>query len=182
MKIVFLDRDGVINRFPGKGMYVTRVEDFHFLPQTLDAVKRLTEAGCEIHVVSNQGCVSRGLIADEVLMEMTQKMTDQIKRHGGHIQKIHYCKHQTSDNCECRKPKIKLFRDVLHGRNIDLREVYFVGDSAEDMKAGKDLGCRTVLVLSGRNAAEDVAGLPDQPEIVLKDLGEAAEWILQKRS
>ena len=182
MKIVFLDRDGVINRFPGKGEYVVREESFHFLPRVFEALKRLTEASCEIHVVSNQGCVSRGLISEATLGRMTEKMLSEISRHGGKIQKVHYCKHQTSDHCDCRKPKIKLFLDAIAGRPVDMKEVYFVGDSAEDMEAAKNLGCRRVLVFSGRTTPEDLAALPVQPEVAKEDLWEGAEWILQKKS
>lgn len=182
MSIVFLDRDGVINRFPGKGLYVTRPEDFHLFPRAVEAIARLTKASCEIYVVSNQGCVSRGLITEKTLSEMTETMMNQIRAAGGGIRKVYYCPHQTSDHCECKKPKLKLFREALAGRTVDMKRVYFVGDSAEDMEAAKNLGCRGVLVLSGRTTLEDVPGFEPKPETVKKDLGEAVEWILQKRS
>ncbi len=182
MKIVFLDRDGVINRFPGKGLYVTRQEDFQFLPRAFEAVRLLTEAGCEIFVISNQGCVSRGLITEKALGLMTSGMIEEIQKHGGKIKKVYYCPHQKSDNCDCKKPKIKLFQEALEGRTPDMKEVYFVGDSIEDMEAGAALGCRTALVLSGRTAPEDVASFPVKTGTVKKDIWEAAEWILREKS
>ncbi len=182
MKLVFLDRDGVINRFPGKGQYVTRDEDFFFLPRAVDAVRALTQAGCEIHVVSNQGCVSRGLVTLEALEAMTSRMLREIEAAGGRIRKVHYCVHQKSDNCDCKKPKLKLFKEAIAGRILDLKNVYYVGDSPEDLEAGRDLGCRMVLALSGRTTREDVPALLVQPEAVKDDLWEAAQWILEKKS
>ena len=182
MRIIFLDRDGVINRFPGKGLYVTRPEDFQLLPRAAQAIARLTKAGCEIYVVSNQGCVSRGLITEKILAQMTETMMSEIRAAGGQIQKVYYCPHQTSDHCECKKPKLKFFREVIAGRAVDMKNVYFVGDSAEDMEAAKGLGCRGVLVLSGRTTDIDAPGFEPKPETIQKDLWEAVEWILQKRS
>lgn len=182
MKIVFLDRDGVINRFPGKGLYVTRQEDFHFLPRALDAIRLLTQAGCEIYVVSNQGCVSRRLITEKALAQMTGNMMEAVRQHGGRIDKVFYCVHQKTDLCECKKPKLKLFYEAFAGRQPDLNDVFFAGDSEEDIQAGKALGCRTVLVLSGRTTPEDLPGFPLKPDAVKIDLWEAAEWMLQKKS
>ncbi len=179
MKIVFLDRDGVINRFPGKGVYVTRQEDFQFLPRAVDAIRRLKEAGCEVYVVSNQGCVSRGLITEKKLAEMTGRMMEEIRRHGGDISRVLYCPHQKSDNCDCKKPKVKLFLEAIAGRNPDMSDVYFAGDSEEDIQAGKNLGCRTILVLSGRTTAEELGSFPLKADAVKKDLWEAVEWILR---
>ena len=177
-----MDRDGVINRFPGKGLYVTRLDDFAFLPGALEALKKLKDAGCEVHVVSNQGCVSRGLLTEKALATMTGIMLEQVRRHGGDIRQVHYCLHQKTDHCECKKPKVRLFREAMEGRLFDLKEVYFVGDSQEDVEAGENLGCRTVLVLSGRTTSEDLPEFPYKPDAVKKDLGEAVGWILQEKS
>ncbi len=179
--IVFLDRDGVINAFPGKGQYVTRQENFQFLPRALEAVRLLTEADCEIYVISNQGCVSRGLITEKALGEMTERMLEEIRAHGGNIQKVYYCFHQKLDNCECKKPKIKLFLEVLGNRKPDMKQVFFVGDSEEDLGAAKNLGCQGILVLSGKTTAEDLSNFPLTPDVVRNDLYEAAQWIIQKK-
>lgn len=182
MKLVFLDRDGVINRFPGKGLYVTEQSQFEFLPRSLDAIRELTQAGCELRIVSNQGCVSRGLLTKEALDRMTASMLADIEKSGGRIRQVHYCLHQKADNCDCKKPKTRMFREAIGGRALDMKEVFFVGDSLEDVEAGRDLGCRMALVLSGRTSEEDLPGFPAKPETVQKDLWEASRWILQKKS
>lgn len=182
MSVVFLDRDGVINRFPGKGLYVTRWEDFHFLPRAIEAVRLLNRAGLEPMVVSNQGCVSRGLITMAGLEELTARMLKEVEAGGGKISGVFYCVHQTSDRCDCKKPKTKLFRDALKGRDVDPKTVFFIGDSEEDMEAGINFGCRTILVLSGRATREQAEIFQARPGVVKNDLWEAANWITQKKS
>ncbi|MGH7198652.1 MAG: D-glycero-alpha-D-manno-heptose-1,7-bisphosphate 7-phosphatase [Candidatus Omnitrophota bacterium] len=179
-KILFLDRDGVINRFPGMGFYVTRQKDFHFLPNALRALGFLTRAGYELNVISNQGCVARKLITRAGLDRLTQRMKRIVEKKGGRL-RVFYCTHQQSDDCACKKPKTKLFKKAIRGRKIDLRAAYFIGDSEEDVMAGKGLGCKTVLVLSGRNKRRDVGKFSVKPDFIKKDLWEAARWIIRKK-
>ncbi len=179
MRFAFLDRDGVINRFPGKGRYVTSLADFKIFPRALGAIKKLTRAGYELVVISNQGCVSRGLLTKKTLNQMTRQMLQRIRRVGGRIRKVYYCTHQTTDCCECKKPKTALLKKAMRGRRPDRSKLYFIGDSEEDILAGKNFGCRTVLVLSGRLKKKDVAALRIKPDVIKKDLKEAAEWLLK---
>ncbi len=178
---MFLDRDGVINAFPGKGLYVIRPEAFRLIPEAVEGIRLLTEAGYELHVVSNQGCVSRGLITPKELEDLTGGMLKDIAAAGGRIAGVHYCMHQTSDGCDCRKPKTALFIRALNGRRVDPERVAFIGDSEEDMLAGHSLGCRKVLVLSGRLKKSDVQNLPVKPDAVKRDLLEAAKWLLAEK-
>jgi D-glycero-D-manno-heptose 1,7-bisphosphate phosphatase len=180
--VVFLDRDGVINEFPGKGLYVTTQEAFRFLPRALEAIRLLTAADLDLFVISNQGCVSRGLLSKADLDRMTERMVEAVRGAGGRLAGVFYCVHQTSDACECKKPKTLLFRRAVEGRGLDFSSAYFVGDSREDMEAGKALGMKTVLVLSGRTGECDAETLGVRPNAVKRDLWEAAQWILEKRS
>ena len=182
MRFVFLDRDGVLNRFPGKGKYVTRPSQFKLFPQALDAVEALTKGGYELAVISNQGCVSRGLLKRKTLDDMTRQMLQKIRLAGGRIQKVYYCLHQTSDGCNCKKPKTLLLKKALKGHRPDLSKIFFIGDSEEDILAGKNFGCRTILVLSGRLKKGDIPGLSAKPDLVKKDLREAAQWLLKRKS
>lgn len=182
MPLTFLDRDGVINRFPGKGKYVTDRAGLQLFPQALVALKKLTQAGHELVVVSNQGSVSRGLLTRKKLDQMTRQMLRRIRRAGGRIRKVYYCVHQTSDDCACKKPKTLLLEKALRGRRLERSKLFFIGDSEEDIRAGKNFGCRTILVLSGRLKKRDIPGLPTKPDVVKKNLKEAAEWLLKQRS
>ena len=182
MRIIFLDRDGVINRFPGIGKYVTRPQDLKVLPQALKGMRLLSQAGYRLVVVSNQGCVSRGLLSRKDLDLMTRQMLRKVRAAGGKIHKVYYCLHQTSDHCDCKKPKTALFEKALKGFHGERSGVFVIGDSAEDIQAGHALGCRTILALSGRNRKKDVKRLPVKPHVIKKNLLEAATWLLKKRS
>ena len=178
-KFVFLDRDGVLVKFPGKGKYVTRTSQMKPVARSAKAVAILTKAGYRIVVISNQGCVSRGMITPARLQTLTKRMLGWIRKAGGRIQKIYYCMHQSSDGCKCKKPKTLLMEKAVKGLRVKRRDAVFVGDSAEDIEAGNHFGCRTVLVLSGRNKAKDVRFLPAKPDYVKKDLFETAQWLIK---
>lgn len=180
MSLIFLDRDGVINRFPGKGLYVTRWSQFSFLPGAKEAVRLLSDAGHELVVISNQGCVSRGYITEKDLWLMTKRMIVSLERSGGRIRKVYYCVHQTSDACGCKKPKLGLIRKAIGRRRGLLKKAYFIGDSKEDVETAAAAGCRSVLVLSGRSKKKDIADFKIKPDEIKKNILEAARWILQK--
>ena len=182
MTLVFLDRDGVINRFPGKGAYVTRSSELEIFPQALDAIKKMTDAGYELVVISNQGCVSRGLLTKKSLDRMTRLMLQKIRYSGGQIRKVYYCVHQASDRCDCKKPKTLLLKKALKRRRLQRSKLFFIGDSEEDLRTAKNFGCRSILVLSGRLKKRDLPKLPIKPDEVKKDLREAAEWLLGLKS
>ena len=180
-KIIFIDRDGVINRFPGIGFYVTRLKDLHWLPGALAGIHRLSQAGFEVNVVSNQGCIAHRLITSTALRALTRRMLTEAKKTGGTIQGVFYCPHQTSDRCLCKKPSTLLFKKALRRRRFDLSKVFFIGDSREDVEAAKNLGCRSLLVLSGRTKKKDLGNFRPKPDVVKRDLLEAARWITQKK-
>jgi len=153
VKAVFLDRDGVINEFPGNGLYVTKVKDFHFLPGALEALRRLTEAGYEIFIVSNQAGVGKGIYSQHKLDLITKNMMAGIKKAGGKIRKAYLCTHHPQDGCDCRKPGIGSIERGLKliGKSLkSARHTYFIGDTKSDIEAGKAAGCKTIFVLSGR--------------------------------
>lgn len=178
MRVVFLDRDGVINEFPGFGAYVTKWSEFRFLPGALEAIGLLTRAGYELHIISNQGCVSRGLISWEGLQEMTGLMLRRVVESGGAIAGVHYCPHRTEDACTCKKPHPELLWRALGPARKDLMpSALFVGDSREDIQAARSAGCASVLVLSGRTRREDVGSLGIVPDRIEPDLLEVARWL-----
>lgn len=183
MRVVFLDRDGVINEFPGFGAYVTKWSEFRFLPGALDAIALMTRAGYELHVISNQGCVSRGLISWEGLQDMTALMLQRVAGSGGSIAGVHYCPHRTEDACDCKKPSPQLLWRALGPARRDLMSsAVFVGDSREDIQAARSAGCGSVLVLSGRTRREDIEGLGVTPDRVEPDLLEVARWLTRAAS
>jgi len=185
-KYVFLDRDGVINK-DGENRteygYITRWEDFRFIPGALEALRRLKENGFKCVVVSNQKCVGKGIITGEELDDLTEKFTGEISRAGGRIEKVYYCPHLDEDGCDCRKPRPGMLfkaRDEL-GINT-MTGKFLIGDSERDMRAGKAAGLTTIFVLTGKYRRDDAAGWECKPDHICEDLGEAAELIIKKYS
>jgi len=183
MKVVFLDRDGVINEFPGNGLYVTKVKDFHFIPRTLDALKLLTDAGYHIFVISNQAGVGKGVYSRRKLDLITQRMQDGVKEAGGRLAGVYYCTCRSTDGCNCRKPRIgniiKAFKSM--GRTLeDAPGSYFVGDTEGDMKTGRNAGCQTVFALCGREDREYMKRWDIRPDFIVEDLYDAAKLIISK--
>ena len=184
MKAIFVDRDGVINKYPGDGDYVKSWEEFHFLPRVKPALKRLNQAGFQIFVISNQAGVSKGMYSREALDLLTENMLKALARSGVRISAVHYCTHQDKDRCACRKPETGLVDRVKaaaqkKGDAISLSESYFVGDTPRDIETGRKAGLKTILVFSGREKPENKKKWPLQPDSIAKDLYEAARIILK---
>jgi len=177
MKIIFLDRDGVINRDPGFGGYITSWKEFEFLPGSLEAIKKLNQAGFEITVISNQAGVAKGLYTLKDLDDITKNMLGEIEKAGGKIRSVHYCPHRDEDNCDCRKPKTGLFSHAAKGLQVNFADTFFVGDNRRDVLAGKAIGCKTIFVLSGNTKLEK---LDVRPDFVARDLLEAVDKIVLK--
>jgi D-glycero-D-manno-heptose 1,7-bisphosphate phosphatase len=181
-KVIFLDRDGVINLDPmtaktGKE-YITDWSEFHFLPGALEAIKKLTESGYGIFIISNQAGVGKGIYTAEKLNGITRNMLEVIKATGGNILSVQYCTHTRDDKCDCRKPNTGLFRRASEGFDVDFSKTCCVGDAKRDIEAGKKMGCRTILVLSGKTKDRKEVGSWDiKPDFIKKDLKEVAEWL-----
>lgn len=154
-KVIFLDRDGVINKKIPKD-YVKKWKEFEFLTGALEAIAKLTKAGYEIYIISNQAGIGRGLMNEGALFEIHKNMEKEIEKHGGEIKGIYYCPHHWNDNCLCRKPKPgMLFRAAIE-RQIDLPSAVFVGDDERDIQAGIAAGCLTFLVKTDKNLLDTV--------------------------
>jgi len=181
MKIVFLDRDGVINQYPGDTKYVASWAEFHFLRGTKEALLRLTQAGYKIFIVSNQAGVAKGIYSKETLDEITRKMLRELGASGVKICSIYYCIHRDEDNCSCRKPKSGSVERALREHAIPkdvLKSSFFVGDSTRDIQAGKSAGLRTILVFSGKEKPGSQVSWAVQPDFTARDLPEAVSLIL----
>ncbi|MBL4888581.1 MAG: D-glycero-beta-D-manno-heptose 1,7-bisphosphate 7-phosphatase [Candidatus Lindowbacteria bacterium] len=169
IKAVFLDRDGVINAYrPGR--YVNSADDFEFIPGSLTAISRLTDAGIRVFVVSNQAGVGKGLLEESMLNTITNKMLEQIKDKGGDVLDVFYCLHTPDDGCDCRKPKPGLLVSAMTKYKLNPKEVIFAGDSETDLQAAQAAGCRSVLVLTGKTKPGTENQLPIQAQIVVPDL------------
>lgn len=153
-KAVFLDRDGVINRKAPEGQYVTRWEDFHVLPGVVEGISLLNRAGFCVIVVTNQRCVAKGLLTAADLEKIHQQMSTLLARSGATIDAIYYCPHEVEQFCNCRKPASGMLFEAAISRDIELPASWMIGDSDIDVEAGKNAGCRTVLLLMRNKTAD----------------------------
>jgi len=182
MKFVFLDRDGVLNVFPGNGNYVTKVKDLTMMPRSLEAVRILTESGYTVFVVSNQAGVGKGVFSQDKLHRITKKMHKEVEQAGGEIHKVFYCTHKPDAGCTCRKPGIGNVVKAMQSVNRTLRSAkhsFFVGDTKADIETGFHAGCKTIFVLSGRENRKYMRTWLIKPDYVAKDLLEATKIILK---
>ncbi|MEK6732051.1 MAG: D-glycero-beta-D-manno-heptose 1,7-bisphosphate 7-phosphatase [Candidatus Omnitrophota bacterium] len=179
IKAIFLDRDGVINRDPGFGDYIKSWKEFEFMPGAIDAIKLLNKKGYEIFVISNQAGVAKGLFSQGSLNEITKNMLKEIEAKGGKIRRVSYCTHASDAGCDCRKPNTGQIKNATKGLDIDFKKTYFIGDSRLDVGAGRNIGCKTILLLTGKEEPEDVKTWQYKPDFIMKSLMEAVEWILK---
>lgn len=145
-KVIFLDRDGVINKKAGKADYIKKWEEFEFLPGAVEGLKILSENNYDVYIVSNQPGVARGVMTEKDLLMIHEKMKKELIKNGAKIKGIYCCLHGWYDDCECRKPKPGLLLQAAKENNLDLSKIIFIGDDIRDILAGEAAGCKTALV------------------------------------
>jgi D-glycero-D-manno-heptose 1,7-bisphosphate phosphatase len=150
-KVIFLDRDGVINRKPADEDYVKNWSEFHFLSGAIEALGLLTKSGYDIYVITNQRGIARGMMREHDLKAIHDEMKRELEKHGAKLKQIYYCPHGQDDGCECRKPKPGLLFRAASEHNINLTKAIFIGDNDSDLQAGNAAGCKTVLVTPEKN-------------------------------
>lgn len=182
MIAVFLDRDGVINKYPGDKKYVTCLKEFRFLPRVKEAIALLNKAGYQVFVISNQAGVTKGLYSQKTLDAITSHMLSGIEQQGGRIASVYYCIHRSEDNCSCRKPKAGLLLAAKKDYpDVSLKNSFFIGDTMRDVQAARNAGCKSVLVLSGKEKMANCANWDTKPGYVFKNLWEAAQFITKNK-
>ncbi len=150
MKVAFLDRDGVINKYPGDKKYVNNKDEFEFIAGSIEAIKKLKKSGFKVFVISNQAGVSKGLYTHRDLEEINDKLQSGLAAQGASVDKIYYCTHHPDCECDCRKPKTGLLEQAISDLGQVPDESFFIGDSFKDLKAAIAFGATPILVLSGR--------------------------------
>jgi len=164
-KCFFFDRDGIVNRAPGPG-YVESWAAFHLLPEFPVVLKKITDAGYAGVVITNQRCVARGIITEEVLLDMHRRLRALLREeYGLELLDIYYCPHER-DTCECRKPKPGMIMRAAEEHNLDLAGSWVVGDQQTDVETGKRAGCRTIYVTDAPCRDDADITVPGMKELV----------------
>lgn len=148
MKFIVLDRDGVINQ--DSDAYVKTIDEWVPIPGSLEAIARLNHDGYRVLIASNQSGLARGLLTIDDLHAMHGKMHRELARLGGQVEAIFFCPHAPEQNCDCRKPRPGLLRDVGRRLHLDLAGIPVVGDSLRDIQAAQAVGASPILVLTGK--------------------------------
>lgn len=164
MKLVILDRDGVINE--DSDAYIKTPGEWQALPGSLDAIARLSRAGWRVVVATNQSGLARGLFTMDTLNAIHSKMRRELAEAGGHIDAIFICSHGPDDGCRCRKPAAGLFEDIARRYEVGLANVPAVGDSLRDLQAAVSQGCAPWLVRTGKGLGTlERGGLPPGTQV-----------------
>lgn len=177
MRLVILDRDGVINE--DSDHYIKTPDEWRPIPGSLEAIARLTHAGIQVVVATNQSGIARGLFNVDMLGRIHNRMLDEVHHRGGEIEAIFFCPHGPKDACGCRKPLPGLFHDIAARFKTSLNGTYAVGDSLRDIEAARAVQALPVLVRSGKGArmvAQGGAGLDGVP--IYDDLAAFCEALL----
>lgn len=156
---ILIDRDGVLNEKAPRAQYITRPEEFRFLPGVLEALRRLNEADYKIILVSNQAGINRGAMTEDDLATVHRKMMAEIEAAGGRVDAIYHCPHDWDEGCDCRKPKPGMLHQAQREWHLDLTRTLFVGDDERDGEAAEAAGCPFELVTHQRSLLDIVAGI-----------------------
>ena len=178
MKLIILDRDGVINE--DSDDYIKSPDEWKPIPGSLDAISRLNHAGYHVAVASNQSGIARGYFDLETLSAMHNKMNELLSQSGGQVDAVFFCPHGPKDGCDCRKPMPGLLNEISVRFQTRLDDVFFVGDTISDIKAANAAGAKPVIVKTGKGerTIEKLAehGLEDIP--VYDDLSDVVSTLL----
>ena len=176
MKLVILDRDGVINH--DSAAYIKSPAEWKAIPGSLEAIAKLTQAGFHVVIATNQAGVGRGLFEMATLNAIHDKMHRAVGQAGGRIDAVFYCPHAQDAKCDCRKPKPGLLEEIGKRFNTSLKGVPCIGDALRDLEAAAAVQAQPILVLTGKGKKTQREMLP-AGTLVYADLDEAVKSIVQ---
>ena len=182
MKLVILDRDGVINQ--DSANFIKSPNEWIPIPGSLEAIALLNQSGFRVALATNQSGVSRGLFDMVTLNSIHDKMHRELAHVGGRIDALFYCPHAADEHCDCRKPKSGMIEEIGVRFSVELNEVPAVGDALRDLQAFASAGCQPILVRTGKGeetlAASKKSADKALPENtwVCADLNEAVQRII----
>lgn len=187
----FLDRDGTMIHDVG---YLSRREDVHWFPYTIDAIRLLNRAGFLVIVVTNQGGIGLGFYSEQFVRDTHAELDAYVAQAGGRVDGWFYCPHhplardeRLRVDCDCRKPRPGMIQQATRQFAIDLERSYVIGDKSGDLGLARAVGARGILVCTGYGAAEagrlhDAPPDDPRPATVAETLIDATAWILEEQA
>jgi D-glycero-D-manno-heptose 1,7-bisphosphate phosphatase len=176
IKLVILDRDGVINF--DSAQFIKSPAEWKPIPGSLEAIARLNQSGYRVVVATNQSGIGRSLLDMDTLNSIHEKMHKALFAVGGRIDAVFYCPHTADSNCDCRKPKTGMFKRIARTLNADLKGVPAIGDSLRDLRAAASSGCLPMLVRTGKGMKTLAEGKLPEGTLEFADLSAAVDHIL----
>jgi D-glycero-D-manno-heptose 1,7-bisphosphate phosphatase len=176
VKLIILDRDGVINR--DSDQFIKSPDEWRPIPGSLEAIARLNHAGFRVVVATNQSGIGRGLFDMATLNAIHEKMYKALALVGGRVDALFYCPHTADAQCECRKPRTGMLKEIGVRFGVDLADVPCIGDSLRDLAAAEAVGAQPILVLSGKGEKTLRGGEIPKNTVIFPDLAFAASALL----
>ena len=175
-KVAFLDRDGTIIEDKN---FLKIPEEIEFFPGSFEAIKILRKLRYKIVVISNQSGIGRGILTEEMVKKVNDRFMQRLKENDASVDALYFCPHHPEDHCRCRKPETGMIEKAVIELSLDLKDAVVIGDHWVDIKLGKNIGAKTVLVLTGRgkNELEELKDTNIEPDFVADDLLGVANWL-----
>ncbi len=177
-KVVFLDRDGVINK--DSPDYIKNWSEFEFLPGSRQALEKLFLGGFAAIIITNQSMINRKMVSRDALADIHARMKAAVRSGGGLIKDIFFCPHTPDEHCNCRKPKPGMIFWAKETYRIKIDSAYMIGDSAKDIECAHNAGCGHAILVKTGNGTQAEKILTQKniyPDHVAADLLAAVNWI-----
>ncbi|MBP1126980.1 MULTISPECIES: D-glycero-beta-D-manno-heptose 1,7-bisphosphate 7-phosphatase [Pseudomonas] len=158
LKLLILDRDGVINY--DSDAYIKSVAEWIPLPGSIEAIAQLSKAGWTVAIATNQSGIARGYYDIATLDAMHARLRTLVAEQGGEVGLVVYCPHGPDEGCDCRKPKPGMLKIIAEHYKVPLAGIWFVGDSLGDLEAAKAVDSQPVLVKTGKGEKTQAKNLP----------------------
>lgn len=159
-RAIFLDRDGTINEDLG---YTYKIEDLEFIDEAILGLQRMRHLNYKFIIVTNQAGIAKEKYSEEDYFKFRDEMHRRLKENGIIIDAEYFCPHhpegiieQYKMDCNCRKPKTGMLEQAAKDFNLDLKKCWMIGDTSLDILTGKNAGCRTIQVLTGKDKSESL--------------------------
>ena len=179
MKLLILDRDGVINQ--DSDAYIKSLDEWIPIPGSIETIAQLSKAGWTVAVATNQSGIARGYYSLATLDAMHARLRELVAAQGGEVGLIVYCPHGPDDGCDCRKPRPGMLRTIANHYAVDLAGVWFVGDSKGDLEAARAVDAQPVLVRTGKGEQTLSKGVPEAT-LIFDDLASIASALIHTQA
>ena len=178
MKLIILDRDGVINI--DSAQFIKSPGEWKPIPGSLEAIAKLNQAGWRVVVATNQSGIGRGLFDMDTLNAIHDKMHKAVQAAGGRIDAIFYCPHIADAKCDCRKPKPGMFQRIGQVLNANLKGAPAVGDPLRDLQAAAAVGAQPYLVRTGKGEKTEADGDLPEGTLIYPDLAAVVATLVKE--